>query len=326
MRSLAAAVLALAMAAGPQLADAQPEPARSYRIGVLTATDPAAASTLRHLLRALAELGYVEGQNVSVERRGREGTAADLAPLAADLVATKPDILVGATSLPTRALKDTGTTIPIVFAMVSDPLELGAIESFARPGRNITGATNNTSEAAAKRLQLLIETVPHLSRLAVIYNPHLPSAVIAVRHTRQIADERGIGVALVEVSEASQIAKALEEVVHAKTDALLMVQDAVTTPHLDTIMAIARQHRLPTMCGVPRHAATGCFMAYGEDVVANTRRAALLIHRVLRGANPAELPIEQPHTLQLVVNARTARDIGLNLPPWILLLADEVIE
>jgi len=315
--------LVLALALAPLVAEAQPAE-KLARIGYLSLGS--AADTPKALLQGLRELGYVEGQNLVIEYRYTEGKAERLPDLAEELVSLKVDIIVaGGTPLPLAAKRAT-TTIPIVMTSAGDPVGSGLVASLAKPGGNVTGLSTFTRDLAAKRLQLLKEVVPVISRVAVLWNAANPYAVLNMRETEAAARTLGLQVQSVEVRGPDDIETGFSTAIRWRAGAFIVVDYPVTYLHRTRIADLAARNQLPAMYGFRQYAEAGGLMAFGTSLADLSRRAATYVDKILKGAKPADLPVEQPTQFELVINAKTAKALKLTIPPSVLLRADQVIE
>jgi ABC-type uncharacterized transport system substrate-binding protein len=276
----------------------------------------------RHALR---ELGYREGENLYLEYRPTEGRRERLPELAAELVRLPVDVLVTSGAVATRAAQEATTTIPIVMVGVGDPLRTGIVVSLAQPGGNVTGSTLLGAELSAKRLQLLQEALPALARVAFLWNP----ANIANRlHFEDIelgAKALGVTLQSVEVSNPDEFDRAFAALSGDRPDALIMTADPMHQLHVGRVIDFAAQHRLPALYQLREHVEAGGLMSYGASLPELFRRGALYVDKILKGAKPAHLPVEQPMQFELVINLKTAKALGLTIPPLILFQADAVI-
>jgi putative tryptophan/tyrosine transport system substrate-binding protein len=297
------------------------------RIGYLTAnTSSAELPRLDAFRQALRDLGHVEGQNITIEYRHAEGKFDRLPGFAAELVGLKEDVLVGVTTNAVLAAKDATRTIPIVFVGVSDPIGAGLIDSLARPGGNLTGFTNIAPVLSGKRLELLKETVPKLSRVAVLWDPQSPGSVPQWKETELAATELGLRLFSMEASSVDEYEGAFKEAVKARSGALAVTLNPVSNSNQKPIAELATKYRLPTMCARGDYVDNGCMMSYGPSYVAEGRDAARYVDKILKGSKPADLPVEQPMKFELVINLMTASQIGLTIPPSVLYRADRVIK
>ncbi len=275
---------------------------------------------------ALREHGYIEGKTVSVESRFANGDAAQLRGLVAELVALNVKVIVTSGTTSVRAARDVTRTIPIVIAVGADPVEMGFAKSLAQPGGNVTGLSILGSEIARKRLELLHEAVPGSRVMAFLVQAANPGNPVFVNAMRSVASSLGFQLNIMKVSIPDDLFGAFSQMVRAKTDALLVIEDPTFVAMAQTIADLALKHRLPTMLGNRLYVDAGGLMAYGLVYEDLWRRAASYVDRILKGANPADMPIEQPNKFDLVINLKTAKALGLTIPPSLLLRADQVIE
>jgi putative ABC transport system substrate-binding protein len=281
---------------------------------------------LQAFLRGLRELGWVEGQNIAVEYRWAEGRLERLPELAAELVGLKVDaMLVGGTQA-ALAAKQATTTIPIVLAGIGDPVGTGLVASLARPGGNITGLSFLASELSAKQLELLKEAVPKVSRVAVLWNPTNSFHRLALRDAEAAARSLGVQLQLLEARSPNEFDSAFAVVTRKRAGALLVLADAVFLLHRTRLADLAARSRLPAMYGLTEHAQVGGLMAYAPNFADSFRRAAGYVDKILKGAKPGDLPVEQPTKFDLVINLKTAKALGLTIPQSLLIRADQVIQ
>jgi ABC-type uncharacterized transport system substrate-binding protein len=295
-----------------------------FRVGILAFSGPR-GPIWTALIEELRKLGYVEGQNTTFEVRSAETQQERLPDLAAELVALTPDVIFTSTAPPIMALKKVGTSIPVVFAGVSDPARLGVVDSIPRPGGNFTGLTNNSEELVAKRLQLLKELIPDITRVAMFKTSNPSSALIFGDELKKSSNTLGIDIIPIEIKRGEDLPEAIEHAVQAGAQALASTPDPITFVNRTTIIELSRQKRLPTMYPTPIEARDGGLIAYGPEPEAQYRRAAVYIDKILRGAKPADLPVEQSTPI-LVINEKTAVALGIEIPATLLGRADEVIE
>jgi putative ABC transport system substrate-binding protein len=300
-----------------------------YRLGVLTPGGrpvPSFPTTAALLPLILRELGYVEGQNLVIEQRFAEGKLDRLPGLARELVQLRVDLLVAPSPQAVRAAKDTTKTIPIVMLLsYSDPIDLGLVASFARPGGNITGVVLAAEPTmAGKRLELIKEIVPRTTRIAVLATDEA-AARIQVQWAEKAAASLGVKLIVVEVRDADYD-RAFATMIAERADALLVVASVVLSTDRERIIGLAAKHRLPAIYDWREHVDAGGLMAYGSSVSGFTRRAVVYVDRIFKGANPADLPVERATTFELAINLKTAKALGLTIPPSLLLRADHVIE
>jgi putative ABC transport system substrate-binding protein len=325
LRFTALAALAFLVLAAPLAPEAQ-QSAKVYRIGVLTGgsqPSPTAPSSLREGLR---DLGWVEGKNIVFEGRYAEGKQERLPELAAELINLKVDVIVTFGTPAALAARKATSTVPIVLGMIGDPVRVGLVTSLARPGGNVTGNSLIAPELGLKRLELLKEAIPKAKRIGLPYDPANPAAA-AVRDDLEAA-ARSLGMELypIEVRHPDQLEGTFAAAANAGVDALLLFSDPVFFSARTRIMALALKHRLPSMSEGKEFVEAGGLISYSPSIPALARRAAIFIDKILRGARPADLPIEQPTTFELVINLTTAKALGLTIPPAFLLRADQVID
>ncbi len=317
--------LAGGLLSGPLAAGAQ-QPEKVRRIGILIASSASfIAPYIETFRQALHGLGYVEGQNIAIEYRYAEGNYDWLPVLAADLVRLGVDIIVTEGTPPTRAAKQATTTIPIVMTVTGDPVATGLVANLAHPGGNLTGASFFFPEIAAKRVELLKEAVPAVRRVLLLWNPANAVQEPAVKAIEAAAKRLGIGVQHVKVQAPADFDGALLAISKSR-DSLLVLEDGLINVYSNQIAGLATRTRLPTIFGVTIFAEAGGLMAYGPNRSELWRRAATLVDKILRGARPGDLPVEQSTRFDLVINLKTAKALGLTLPPSLLQRADQVIE
>jgi len=320
--------LVLGILAAPLASHAQ-QAGKVPRIGYLSvprADSPRAQYLLGVLQQGLRDHGWVEGQNLAIEWRFADGRAERLPDLAAELVRLGVDVLVTSSGDPAiRALQQATSTIPIVMAVSVDPVGTGLVASLARPGGNITGLSIMAAEVGGKRLELLKQAVPQASRVAVLWNPAHPGKEIEWQDTQVAARALGVTLHAVEVRDPADFDGAFVAIARERPDVLIVFTEVLTLTHQRQIVDFATQHRLPMISESREFAATGGLMTYGASLPALFRRAAYYVDRILKGAKPADLPIEQPTKFELVINLKTAQVLGLTIPPALLFQADEVI-
>jgi len=318
-----------AAAAAPFSTLAQPgEQTRS--VGVLMSflqDDPAGVADVAAFRQRLTELGWIEGQNVRIEFRWAGSDVERVRMLAKELVGLKPDVLLARSTPPTAALKRETETIPIVFVNVAEPIESGFVQTLARPGGNITGFTYFESSIGGKWLQLLKEADPRLARIAIIYNPRTaPFAGLFLRSIQLAAPSLTLQIVDMPVHGDGDIEVAMAAFARAPAGGLIAIPDTFTVVRRDMIIALAARHRLPALYSTPSFTPSGGLMAYAADTRDAMQRAASYIDRILRGAKPADLPVQGPAKFELSINLKTAKALGLTIPLNLLALADEVIE
>ena len=322
---LAGAVGLFAAALG---AEAQ-VPAKVYRIGLLggsSPTSPEASHLWGAFFQGLRDLGYVEGRNVVIEGRWYGDRPERLPALAAELVRFPVDVIVAGTAPSPEAARRATSTIPIVMANHPDPVLTGLVASLAKPGGNVTGLSSVSPELSGKQLQLLKEILPTLSRVAVLRNPTIPSQALNLREMETAARSLKVRVQVVEARMPSEFADAFAAAARDRAGALIVLGGSVFFAHRSRLVELAAQSRLPTMYSVREFAQVGGLMAYGADLRDSWRRAAGYVDRILKGAKPGDLPVEQPTKFELVINLTTARALGLTVPQSVLARADQIIE
>ena len=313
-------------AAWPMVARAQ-QPKKVPRIGLLVATNASAwAPRITAFVQRLRQLGWIEGQTVAIEYRWAEGQYDRFAEIAAEFVRLKVDVIVTAATAPVLAAKQATSSIPIVFAVSGDPVGSGLVASLARPGGNVTGLSLQQAEVGSKRLELLREIVPDLRRLAIIANVSSPMIVLEVQEVESKARSLALEVVTLQVDGPDDISRAFETASQVKADALYVCSDPLTSTNRGRIYAAAQSARLPSESSEKDHIDTGALVSYGPNFLDLFRRASEYVDKILRGAKPSDLPVEQPTKFDLVINLRTARVLGLTVPPALLARADEVIE
>ena len=298
------------------------------KIGVLLQTTPTASVHLAEAFRqGLRELGYVDGKTFVLELRYGESRPERLAELARELVGLKMDVIVAAgADLATAALKRHTQTIPIVMVNTTDPVGTGLVASLAHPGGNITGLSNVSSELSGKRLELLKEVVPELSRVAVLWNPEIRGAVLDYKGTESAARALRVEPQSVEVSHAGDLDRAFSAVTSQRAQAIVVLPNPVGFGNRPRIASFAHRNRLPSMYAQREYVDAGGLMSYGPSLSDLFRRAAIYVDKILRGARPGDLPVEQPRKFELIINLKTAKALGLTIPASLLGRADEVIQ
>jgi putative ABC transport system substrate-binding protein len=276
-------------------------------------------------VQRLRELGWIEGRTVAIEYRWADGRSERFAEIAAEFVRLKVSVIVTAGTAAVVAAKQATSVIPIVFAAAGDPVGTGLVASLARPGGNVTGLSNQSADLASKRLELLREVVPSLRRLAIMANIGSPIGVLEMGEVQAAAGTLGLEVATLEIRRAEDIAPAIEAL-KGRTDALYVVTEPLVNASRIRISTLALGARLPTMHGTRDYIEAGGLMSYGANYPDMFWRAADYVDKILRGAKPADLPVEQPTTFELVINLKTAKALGVEVPPTLLSRADEVIE
>ena len=306
------------------------QPKKVPRIGYLSNSDPARDSTRSEAIRlALRELGYIEGQNIAIEYRYSAGKRDRAPELAAELVRLKVDIIVvTGGDIPIRAAKNSTKTIPIVMVgQGADPVEAGLIESLARPGGNVTGVTLLNRELGGKRLELFKEAVPKVARVAVLYDPAAPFNVLEVKEVLPVA-ARALGLTIQswEVQAADGFERVFAALSKERLDGLYVISSPLMNANQKRIVGFALKSRLPSMYYTREFVDAGGFMSYGAEAADNYRRVAYFVDKILKGAKPADLPVERPKKFELIINLKAAKQIGLTIPQKVLGRADKVIK
>ena len=319
--------------AGSAAAAAWPVAARAQqhstvpRIGYLFSFTRAEGEHLWQACRqGLRDLGYVEGQNIILEPRLAEGHNERLPKLAADLVQIKVDVIVAAATPASRAAKAATSTIPIVFVAVGDPVKAGLVATLARPGGNITGLSLLTSDLSGKRLSLLMETVPKVSRVGILMNPDNPISAIFLEETKLAARQLGAELQPLDARGPKEIEQAFAVAADQRVDAVIVFDDPVLWSYRAQIVALAAARKIPAVYGYRDFVDQGGLMSYGPDRPDQYRRTAIYVDKILKGAKPSDLPIEQPTKFELIVNRKTAKSLGIELPASVIVGANEVIE
>jgi len=314
-----------AAAAWPLAARAQ-QPAKLPTIGFLGATTPSAQSQwTAAFVERLRELGWIEGRNVAIEYRWMEGRNERVAEIAAEFVQLRVDVIVVQGTAAVVGAKQATSVIPIVFALAGDPVGSGLVASLARPGGNVTGLSGQQADIAAKRLELLREVVPSLHRLAIVANVGNPYAILELGEIQGAARALGLEAATFEIRRAEDVAPAFRAL-KGRADALYVINDPLVNTNRVRIIISALGARLPTMHGSREHVEAGGLMSFGPNYPDLFRRTADYVNKILRGAKPGDIPVEQPTKFDLVVNVLTAAALGITLPPSLLARANEVIE
>jgi putative ABC transport system substrate-binding protein len=321
------AMMAGGLLAAPLAAEAQ-QAGRVYRIGLLdySAPDPARQAWWIVFRQRMRELGYVEGQNVTFEPRWAQGEDDRLPKLAAELVGLKVDLIVTGGSNAAIAVKRATSTIPIVMASGSDPVAVGLVASLQQPGGNVTGMTSINSELAAKRLELLRIVTPRASGIAILWDERNPASRLAVHETEAAAKTAGLTIHSVPARSPAGLEAAFATVVRDRAGALITVASPLLFSHRKRLAELAVKHRLPTLGGSREYVEAGGLASYGTDYPDLFRRAATFVDKILKGAKPGDLPVEQPTKFELVINLKTAKALGLTIPQSLLGRADEVIQ
>jgi putative ABC transport system substrate-binding protein len=315
-----------AAASWPLAARAQ-QPAKLYRIGYLALLPGEDTTLAKPLLQRLQELGYREGRNLILDYRSAEGRPERLPQLATELVRAGPDVLIaGFGTLAPKAAIAATSSIPIVFTSVGDPVGAGLVASLSQPGANATGLSAQASEIAAKRLQILEDLVPGKKLIAVLGNPDTPYTALALHEVRAAAAALQQPLAVFEARTVEQVPAAIDGAISSGAVSMLMLEDPVLLGAKRETAEFAAKARLPAIYGPREYAEAGGLISYGPDQRQMSRRAAEYVDKILKGATPASLPVEQPTKFELVINLRTARALGLEIPASLLSLADDTIE
>jgi putative tryptophan/tyrosine transport system substrate-binding protein len=318
---LSALLFALSLPVEAQQAKAVP------KIGYLSAsTRVSHMPSFQAFQEGLRELGYVEGRNIAIEARFAEGKANRLPELVSELIRLKVDILLAGGSEAVRPAKEASETIPIVVAHFEDPVAEGFVASLARPGGNITGLSRMSSDLAGKRLELLMETASTIRRVGVLLNPGNPANLLHIKEVEEAAQRLGLRVRRLEVRRADELETALAMATKDRNDALIPSVDRIFDTPRSRILEFAIKHRLPTMYHTSRIVEQGGLMSYSPNIQDLFRRSATYVDKILKGAKPADLPVEQPMKFELVINLKTAKQIGLTIPQWVLMRADRMIK
>jgi putative tryptophan/tyrosine transport system substrate-binding protein len=313
-----------AAVAWPLAARAQ-QTLKATRIGYLAFRSPLSVDDA--FFQGLRDFGWVEGQNIFVERRFAVGNVDRLKDSATELVRLKVDIIVAAASAATQAAKDATSSIPIVFANAGDPVGQGFVQSLPHPGGNITGVAFDASpDITAKQAQLLIEVVPKASRLAVLWNPHSAFLHSYWSVVKSAASALRVNLQSLEVHDSNEFEHAFDSMTREHADGLLVLSDTFTTFYRARLAELAAKHRLPAIYGHDQYTKAGGLMSYGPLLSDAYGRAAAFVDKILKGTKPADLPVEQPTKFELIINLKTAKALGLEIPPTLLARANEVIE
>ena len=311
--------------ASPLVAQAQPA-GKVPRVGFLFYGSPGRAREVDAFRQGLRELRYIEGQNIAIEYRFASGQVERLPRLAAELVRLKVDVIVANSTASALAAKQATSTIPIVFAVVADAVGAGLIANFARPGGNITGLTSSSAELGGKRLELLKQVVPKASRVAVLYNPADRSNVLVLKQLQESVPTLGLTLQPLEVRESGEFESAFFAMTRERAHAMFGVAGALTNEHNKVLVDLAAKHRIPAMWGHRQFVDAGGLMSYAVNLYDQIRQAAVYVDKILKGAKPGDLPVEQPTKFELVINITPAKALGLTIPPSLLAQADQVIE
>jgi putative ABC transport system substrate-binding protein len=311
--------------AAPLGAEAQ-QAGKVWRIGVLSPGPSTGPFSSTHLQQSLRELGYVDGVNLAVEWRNAEGKTERFDDLAADLVRLRVDVIIAIVPGATLAAKRSTASIPIVMVNTPDPVQLGLVVSLGRPGGNVTGTTTLSADLSSKQLELLKEAVPRAVRIAVLWNPNNPWHPLALKGAETAARSLAVLLQVLEARRAEEFDSAFEAMTRKRAGAVLVLADPLTAFHRTRLAELAIKRHLPAMFGTRAYAEAGGLMSYWAHQADLDRRVASYVDRILKGAKPADLPIEQPTKFELVINLRTAKALGLTIPPSLLGRADDVIQ
>ena len=301
------------------------QPAKIPRIGWLGVRPAASDTGRKSFLREFAKIGYVEGKNIAIEYRSADDKLDRLPFLAEELVRLKVDVIIAATTPAAVAAKSASSTIPIVFYGGFDPVALGLVDSLARPGGNVTGFTSIALVLVGKRLELLKETVPKLSRVAALWDPQNPGSAQQWKESQLPARELGLQLHSIEVSSADKFESGFKEATQARSGALAVMASPFFYSNQKQLTELATKNRLPATYPQGEFVAAGGLMSYGPDRTESHRRAAIFVDKILKGTKPADIPVEQPKKFELMINLKAAKQIGLTIPPNVLARADRVI-
>jgi ABC-type uncharacterized transport system substrate-binding protein len=320
--SIGVTVVMLAVAV---MAEAQQQK-KIPRIGYLTLSSSSPSPLQEAFRGGLRQLGYIEGQNIHIEYRYAAGKLERLPELAAELVGLKVDVIVAANTQSIEASRRATKTIPIVFPVTFDPVASGFVASLARPGGNLTGLTTLNQEVAGKRVELLKEVLPKLSRVAVLRDPTNTGSLFALKETEAATNHLGIRTQVVEVRNSDEFEGAVKTAIRERAHALILLPDNLFIRQPSRMIDLVTKNRLPTMFGDHESVEAGGLMYYGANLGDLYRRAATYVDKILKGAKPADLPVEQPKKFEFIVNLKAAKQIGLTIPPNVLARADRVIK
>jgi len=311
---------------GGAVASAQ-QPAKIPRIGFyLDSSASVVATRIEGFRQGLRDLGYVEGKNIIIEWRSAEGKPERRGEIASELIRLKPDVIVSGGPTGTRALREATSTIPIVMGQDTDPVGSGFVASLARPGGNITGLSALAPEMSGKQLQLLKEIVPKLSRVSIIGNSTNPGDAQVLRETVLSAGAYEIYLRYLDVQDAKDIEPVMQAAAKGRADALMVLGNPILNLQRQQVVDLAAKHRLPATYARPEYVEAGGLMTYGTNYPELFRRAAAYVDKILKGAKPADLPVEQPKKFEFIINLKAAKQIGLTIPPNVLARADRVIK
>jgi putative tryptophan/tyrosine transport system substrate-binding protein len=306
------------------IAEAQ-QPSRMYRIGVLAVENPP-PGLVENFREGLQDLGYIEGRNIAIESRNAQGRSEQLAALADELVRLKVDVILTVNTPAAVAAKNATTTIPIVITRVADPVKSGLVASLSHPGGNLTGLSFMPDDIGTKQLELLKEIRPSISRVAVLWHADNPGASIVVKQMEHASSQLGLRFLRLPVRHAQDFLEALGAATRGRAEALFVVDDAMVTKHRFQILDLAARRSLPVVSFYKEFVEAGGLFAYGASPPAIYRRAAALVDKILKGAKPADLPVEQPVKFEFIINLKAAKQIGLTIPQSVLVRADKVLK
>jgi putative tryptophan/tyrosine transport system substrate-binding protein len=326
LKWLGLSIIALMLVVTAAVAEAQ-QPKKAWRIGFLSSMSPGAYAHLYTAFQqGLGDLGYVDGKNVMIKARWAEGNTERLPELAAELVGLKVDLIVSTGgTLTALAAKAATTNIPVVFTAGGDLVRGGLISSLSRPGGNLTGLNLLTTDLGIKRLELLKETFPKIRRVGILGNPGNPNHMIQVNETRAAAKELGLQVQVLEARNLNEVETVFSKLSEKSVSALLMLPDSMLNAHRERSAELATKSRVPAIFEFKEFVEAGGLMSYGTNIVAVYRRVAVYIDKIVKGAKPSELPVEQPTNFEFVINLKAAKQMGLTIPPNVLSRADKVI-
>ena len=320
-----AAVLVFGLLASPLTADTQ-QAGKVYRVGFLWDSYAVSPDGIEAFRQGLRDLGYVEGRTIAIEYRWAEGNPDRMREFAEELVRLKVDVIVAPSSIYTEAAKRATSTIPIIFLSHADPIGTGHVAGLARPGGNITGLSLMMTETNVKGLELLKETVPRLSRVAVLWDPATPSHGPGLRAIEAAGPALGVRVQPVAVRSATEFDGAFSAIVRQRAGGVLVLSTPIFIAGAKPLAELALKHKLPSMFGPRHHVEAGGLMSYSPNRADLYRRGAVYVDKILKGAKPVDLPVEQPMRFELVLNMKTAKALGITFPPTILIRAEQVIE
>ena len=325
-KTILSCVSALALLNVVIAAEAQ-QPKKIARVAYLAAVSATAdAPRLEAFRQGLRDLGYIEGQNLVIHYRHESKGFEKLPQIVNELLAQKPDVFVGVTTNAAQAVKKGTATVPIVFMGVTDPITAGLVQSLSRPGGNATGITNIAAVLTGKRLELLKETIPKVSRVAVLWDPKAPGSIPQWEEAQLAARELGLVLHSMEVSSIDRVEAAFKEAVSARNTAVWITLNPLVNSNQKLVADLAINHRLPSICARSDYADNGCMIAYGPGYSTEGKDGARYVDKILKGTKPADIPVEQPTTFELVVNLKTAKTLGITMPSVVMVRADRVIQ